>query len=70
MRQGDLSRLESGRHDPRLSTLLKLAAALDLQVALVPKEMGQDTFMAPLPDDTSTGEQTPRERYAIDDEDE
>lgn len=67
MRQGDLSRFESGRHDPRLSTLLKLATALDMQLILVPKE--HSPLMIAGTADEASAEQTPLERYAIEDDD-
>ncbi len=42
MEQGDLSKIESGRKDPRLSTLNRIAAALDAQILLIPKEQARN----------------------------
>lgn len=64
MRQGDLSRLESGHHDPRLSTLIKLATALDMEVMLVPKELA----VRFAPPEAAADDQTPLQRYAREDE--
>lgn len=38
----DLSRLEAGRRDPRLSTLLRVYAALGFYAAVVPFSLGEE----------------------------
>ena len=69
IRQGDLSRFEHGKHDPRLSTLQRLAAALDLEVMIVPKEAAP-RVTALLEPASSTAAPSLVDLYGVSDDDE
>lgn len=47
-RQGTVSRLEAGRGDAKLSTLLDMLAALDLELVIQPRQVSEPANIAKL----------------------
>ena len=71
--QGHISKIENGAVDLRVSSLVALARALDLELALVPrkvlpavKSLVRSSFADPFPDREL---QVPRPLYSLDEED-
>lgn len=66
MTQGNLSKFERGKHDPRLSTAYRVAAALGIQFVAVPREL-VSTVQALIAnhDANSRGEPVPAEQSIV-----
>lgn len=69
--QGDLSNIEQGKTDSRLSTLTALASALGATVMLIPNEHRLTVHSMIAFDETQSAEpKTPLEQYGIPDDEE
>jgi len=64
LQQGQLSRIETGAVDPRLSSVIEMARALELELVLVPRR-ALLAVQAMLSSRTEAG----RPAYSLDDED-
>ncbi len=67
--QSHLSRVENGAVDLRVSSLVELTRALDLEIMLVPRKSASavDAIVHAVPASRET--ETPRPAYALDEED-